>query len=68
MNVADSPETVVRLGSASVRTTPALSMARSVACTEGPAPKLVCTALPGTSGALFAVNGLELANFKTVVP
>src|SRR6202012_1310246 len=68
MNVADSPETVVRLGSASVRTTPALSMARSVACTEGPVPKLACTLLLGTSGALFAVNGLELANFKTVVP
>src|SRR5437868_8598741 len=35
MNVADSPETAVRFGSASVRTTPALSIARTVACTEG---------------------------------
>ena len=31
MKVADSPEIAVRFGSASVRTTPALSMARSVA-------------------------------------
>src|SRR3981081_1144645 len=35
MNVADSPEIAVRLGSASVRTTPALSIARTVACTDG---------------------------------
>src|SRR3954469_22225583 len=35
IKVADSPEIAVRLGSASVRTTPALSMARTVACTEG---------------------------------
>ena len=38
MKVADSPEIAVRLGSASVRTTPALSIARSVACTDGVAP------------------------------
>src|SRR3954466_10808624 len=38
MKVADSPEIAVRFGSASVRTTPALSIARKVACTEGPAP------------------------------
>src|SRR6201994_3215329 len=35
MKVADSPEIAVRFGSASVRTTPALSMARTVACTDG---------------------------------
>src|SRR6202008_458256 len=38
MKVADSPEIAVRFGSASVRTTPALSMARMVACTLAPAP------------------------------
>src|SRR3981189_1791630 len=40
MNVADSPEIAVRLGSASVRITPALSIARMVAVTEG-TPALV---------------------------
>ena len=35
MKVADSPEIAVRFGSASVFTTPALSIARSVAVTEG---------------------------------
>jgi len=35
MNVADSPEIAVRFGSASVRTTPALSIARRVAVTVG---------------------------------
>ena len=40
MKVADSPEIAVRLGSASVRTTPALSIARSVACTDGIVPKM----------------------------
>src|SRR5947207_7240937 len=34
MKVADSPEIAVRLGSASVRTTPALSIARIVAWTD----------------------------------
>src|SRR3954466_13045644 len=34
MKVADSPEIAVRLGSASVRTTPALSIARTVACAD----------------------------------
>src|SRR6478609_4825582 len=58
MNVADSPEIAVRLGSASVRTTPALSIARSVAWTDGVAPNDVLRVLSGTSGALFAVNGL----------
>ncbi len=38
MNVADSPEIAVRLGSASVFTTPALSIARKVALTDGIAP------------------------------
>src|SRR5471030_3172296 len=35
MNVADSPEIAVRFGSASVRITPALSIARIVADTDG---------------------------------
>ncbi len=35
IKVADSPEMAVRLGSASVRMTPALSMARKVAVTVG---------------------------------
>src|SRR3981081_853129 len=65
IKVADSPEIAVRLGSARVRTTPALSMARSVACTDGVEPKLPARALPATSGALFAVNGLLLLNFTT---
>jgi len=38
MNVADSPEMAVRFGSASVRITPALSIARIVACTDGVEP------------------------------
>src|SRR3979490_1217478 len=62
-NVADSPEIAVRFGSASVRTTPALSIARRVAVTEG-RPALVKAAaakpLPGTSGQLFAGNGVLL--------
>src|SRR5947199_7291721 len=57
MKVADSPETAVRLGSASVRTTPALSIARNVAWTDGVD---VIRRLPPTSGALFTVNGFEL--------
>src|SRR3977135_1576568 len=53
MNVADSPEIAVRLGSATVRTTPALSIARMVAGTDGtPAtadvPKPEVSALPAT--------------------
>src|SRR3954454_12828504 len=70
MNVADSPEIAVRLGSASVRTTPALSMARSVAVTDGmlPPPNVPVAALLPTSGALFAVNGLLLLKFTTAVP
>ena len=35
MKLADSPEIAVRFGSARVRTTPALSIARNVACTDG---------------------------------
>src|SRR3984957_5360186 len=38
INVADSPEIAVRFGSASVRTTPALSIARRVAWTDGGGP------------------------------
>src|SRR5271154_4966536 len=68
MNVADSPEIAVRFGSASVRTTPALSIARRVAVTDGtPALFRACVTreLPGTSGTLFAVNGLELLKLTT---
>ena len=68
MKVADSPEIAVRFGSANVRTTPALSIARSVAVTEGVAPNDVARLLPGTSGPLFAVNGVELLKFTTAVP
>src|SRR6202030_2384977 len=68
INVADSPEIAVRFGSASVRTTPALSIARSVACTDGVEPNDVVRLLVGTRGALFAVNGLLLLNFTTAVP
>src|SRR4029077_13061719 len=63
INVADSPEIDVRFGSARVRTTPARSIARRVAVTDG-RPALfkaaAVNALPETSGALFAVNGLLL--------
>src|SRR6202012_3579219 len=38
MKVADSPEIAVRFGSARVRTTPALSIARKVALTVGVEP------------------------------
>ena len=65
MKVADSPETAVRLGSASVRTTPALSIARTVAWTDGVD---VIRRLPPTSGALFTVNGFELLKATAVVP
>src|SRR6201981_3081730 len=58
INVADSPEIAVRFGSASVRTTPALSLARDVDLTDGVEPNDVVRALLATSGALFAVNGL----------
>src|ERR1700739_3003294 len=68
INVADSPEMAVRFGSASVRTTPALSIARSVAWTDGVEPKDPVMALPATSGELFAVNGLLLLNVTTEVP
>ena len=42
-----SPEIAVRFGSASVRTTPALSIARSVAWTDGVAPNDVVQAVAG---------------------
>src|SRR6202451_144540 len=71
MNVAASPEMAVRFGSARVRTTPALSIARNVAVTEG-TPALVkadvTTELPATSGLTFAVNGLVLLKLTTAVP
>src|SRR6201995_1595309 len=50
MKVADSPEMAVRFGSASVRVTPALSMARKVADTDGLVPNDVVRALLETSG------------------
>jgi hypothetical protein len=68
MNVADSPEIAVRLGSASVRTTPALSIARNVAWTDGVAPNDADTLLFETSDRPYAVNGLELLKFTTEVP
>src|SRR3984957_962198 len=68
MNVADSPEMAVKLGSASVRITPALSIARIVAETEGVEPNEVVRALPGTSGAPLAVNGLALLKVTAEVP
>src|SRR5580692_1027686 len=49
IKVADSPEIAVRLGSARVRTTPALSIARSVAWTDGVVPNDVLKLLLGTS-------------------
>ncbi len=68
MKVADSPEIAVRLGSARVRTTPALSIARMVALTEGLVPNDPVSALPETSGALLAVNGFELLKVTTELP
>src|SRR6201996_2385284 len=63
MKVADSPEIAVRLGSARVRTTPALSIARKVAVTVGKPALLTAdetSELPATSGCPVAVNGLAL--------
>src|ERR1700678_3440712 len=68
MKVADSPEMAVRLGSARVRTTPALSIARKVAVTDGVEPNDVVRALPETSGPLFVVNGLELLKVTAELP
>src|ERR1700722_13315945 len=70
MKVADSPEIAVRLGSARVRTTPALSMARKVAVTVGIPALLTAEATrePAVSGVPFAVNGLVLLKFTTAVP
>src|SRR3954469_780930 len=71
INVADSPDIAVRFGSANVRTTPALSIARKIAVTDG-RPALFKAAavrpLPATSGALLAVNGLALLKFTAAVP
>src|SRR5437762_12201090 len=67
MNVADSPEIVVRLGSASVRTTPALSIARSTAWTDTGEPNDAPRPFSGTSGPLLAVNGLLLLNLTTEI-
>src|SRR3977135_658623 len=58
MNVADSPEIAVRLGSASVRTTPALSIARNVACTDGVAPNAAPAGLLATTARPYAARGL----------
>src|ERR1700691_3111138 len=67
MNVADSPEMAVRFGSASVRITPALSIARIVACTDGVEPNDVVRLLL-VIGPPFAVNGLALLKVTAVVP
>ncbi|MHC2592171.1 hypothetical protein ACVIG9_006227 [Bradyrhizobium ottawaense] len=70
MKVADSPEIAVRLGSASVRMTPALSIARMVALTV--ATPLARPATPSpllpTIGPPETENGLELLKFTTAVP
>src|ERR1700684_1994416 len=70
MKVADSPEMAVRLGSASVRMTPALSIARRVAVTVGKPALLTAEATSelAVSGAPFAVNGLALLKLTTAVP
>src|ERR1700686_2835232 len=68
MKVADSPEIAVRLGSASVRITPELSIARIVAWTDGVEPNAAEMALVPTSGPPLAVNGLVLLKFTTAVP
>ena len=70
MKVADSPEIAVRFGSARVWTTPAVSIARMVAVTVGKPFNMeeAEKALPDTSGAPLAVNGLALLKFTTAVP
>src|ERR1700684_1334293 len=68
MKVADSPEIAVKFGSASVRTTPALSIARMVAWTEGVEPNDVVMLLPATRGWPFAVNGLALLKVTALLP
>src|ERR1700754_1794658 len=70
MKVADSPEIAVRFGSASVRTTPADSIARKVAVTWGTPLRIdpAWKPLSGTSGRPRAVNGVELLKFTTAVP
>ena len=72
MKVADSPEIAVRFGSASVRTTPALSIARMVAVTDGQTGLGQGRRGQGVAGderrPLFAVNGLLLLKFTTAVP
>src|SRR3954463_4957818 len=68
MKVADSPEIAVRFGSARVRMTPALSIPRRVACTDGVAPNFVVRALPSTRFLPRAVKGLELVKLTTEVP
>ena len=61
MKVADSPEMAVRFGSASVRTTPALSIARIVAVTDA---EILNDAVDrrwcATSGRPYAVNGIAV--------
>ena len=70
MKVADSPEIAVRFGSASVRTTPAVSIARMVAVTVGRPLVMAPPSNPfsATSGRPKAVNGLLLLKFTTAVP
>ncbi len=67
MKVADSPEIAVRLGSASVRTTPALSIARTVAWTDGVEPNDPTMEL-AVMGWPLAVNGLALLKVTAEVP
>src|SRR5882757_5080699 len=67
MKVADSPEIAVRLGSARVRTTPALSIARNVALTDGVEPNEAAREL-SVSVLPVAVNGFALVNVTADVP
>src|SRR5260370_34146657 len=67
IKVADSPEIAVRLGSASVRTTPALSIARMVAVNVG-RPFVMARGLKlvaRTSDPCFAANGVTLSKSTT---
>ena len=61
MNVADLPETAVRLGSASVRTTPALSIARNVAWTDGVEPKAVGQRIAGDQRGIVGGERVRVA-------
>src|SRR5579875_3047481 len=64
MKVAVSPEMAVRLGSASVRMTPARSIALSVAVTFFQVPEIAVS----LSAWPLAENGLDVLKFTTAVP